>query len=1107
MKKTINWLFMIFLLGISWTHAQENSISGTVTDQDNIPLPGVNILLEGTANGTQTDFDGNFSINGNEGQALIFSFIGQKSIRQLIGTSNTMNVQMEEDAEALEEVVVTAFGIKKEKRSVGYAVQEVDGKAITNSGASNVVDALAGKSSGVQVTRSSGSAGGGSRIVIRGATSMVGNNQALIIIDGVRSNNETLNAQGTGTAGTAQSNRLMDLNAEDIENISVLKGAAATAVYGTAGSGGVVLITTKKGTEGQKLQVNVSSQVAFDNISQTIALQDTYAQGRVIDGAPTWRGPETGESGSWGPRLSDLEYSTNINNYDAENGNQGSAFNSDGIYRWDNNGFLVARGQGNGTAANNYNKVNNEDFYRTGISLTNNVGISGSTGNLTYRFSVSNLSQEGIVPNEEYKRKTFNLGTTFKATDKLTFETAMNYTRSDYNRIQQGSNTSGLLLGLLRTPASFDNSNGLGTAARDNPLGYEFSDRSQRSYRGGGGYDNPYWVINNAPSDEEVHRFFGNFKANYAVNNWINFGFNAGVDMTGDKRKQSFEVGSSTNPSGRILLDDYLTRQSDVNLFVTGDGKLSEDFSFNYLLGANWFSFVRDRHNTVGVGLLFPGFMDISNTTTVSSFEDVNRYRSMGVFVNSQIGWKRMLYLNFSARQDYDSRLRDPAKDFSVGDIGFFYPSVSGSFIFTEVLPKNDILSFGKIRASWAQVGAPPPTAYSTSTSYEVNDTAGTGVNGSWGNGLVFPVGNVTTFEQDNLLGNADLKSELTTTKEYGIDLKFLKNRLTLDVAYFESEVNDAVLNASLAPSSGFTSKWVNAGIMTGDGWEVTLSGTPIMSEDFNWNTTLNWSKSETVVEQLAPGIERLFLAGFGTAGTYLVEGLPYGAIVGGAYLREEAGTATDTSLSIPGGEIIIDPNTGYQSIDNTQRVIGDPNPDFILGWNNSFTYKNFSLNFLLDWKQGGDIWNGTAWALSFFGRSELTAQTREETPFVLNGVLADGNGGFTPNNIPIVRDRSYWTSNVGGFGSVGEQFVEDGGWVRLRELSLSYNFSNKMFKNVPLIESAYITFTGRNLWLNAKYDGVDPETSLTGNGNGQGFDYFNNPGTKSYMFKVGFNF
>ncbi len=1087
-------LLLAFL--VQFTFAQEKTISGTVTDESG-PLPGVSVVIKSTGTGTETDFDGKYTIKANTDDVLRFSFVGMATKEVTVGTSNTIDVVLQAD-NVLEEVVVTAYGIKKEKRSVGYAIQEVKAEAITNSGASNVLDALSGKSSGVQITRSSGSAGGGSRILIRGATSMVGNNQALIIIDGVRSNNETLNAQA-GTAGTAQSNRLMDLNSDDIETISVLKGAAATAIYGTAGSGGVILISTKKGAKGQKLQVSVSSQVAFDEVSQLTQLQDTYAQGRLIGGVTYYRGSETGESGSWGPRLSDLEYSTDSNIYNATTpfGNFGNAFDADGNYRWDNNGFLVASGLGNGTPANNYNKLNSDDFFRTGVSLTNNISISGSNETITYRFSASDLKQEGIVPNESYKRKTFNLGATLKANDKLSFETAINYTRSDFDRIQQGSNTSGLLLGLYRTPASFDNSNGLGTAARDNATAYEFADRSQRNYRGGGGYDNPYWTINNAPATEEVHRVFGNFKTNYAINNWVNFGLNVGVDVTSDKRKQAFEVGSRTNPTGRIILDDFLTRQSDINLFVTGDGDLTDDFSFNYLVGVNYFSFVRDRLNEVGIGLLFPGFMDISNTTTVSGFEDINRYRSMGIFMNAQVGWKDMLYLNFSARQDYDSRLRDPAKEFKVSDISFFYPSISGSFVFTEVLPKNKILSFGKIRASWAQVGAPPPVAYSTSTSYEVGN-----IFGGWGNGITFPIGGITSFELDNLAGNPNLKSELTTTTEYGIDLRFFGNRITLDAAYFQSDIDDAILNASLPASTGFTSKWVNAGIMTSEGWEITVGGKPIVSENFSWNTTLNWSASETIVKTLAPGIERLFLAGFGTAGTYLVEGLPYGAIVGGAYLREQAGTASDTSLSIPGGAIVIDPVTGYQAVDNTQRVIGDPNPDFILGWNNSFTYKNLTLNFLLDWKKGGDIWNGTAWALSFFGRSQLTADTREETPIVLDGVFPNGS----PNNIPIVRDRSYWTSAVGGFGSVGEQFVDDGGWIRLRELSLSYNFSKDLFKNI-LIESAYITFTGRNLWIDTDYNGVDPETSLTGNGNGQGFDYFNMPGTKSYMFKVGFNF
>ena len=278
---------------------------------------------------------------------------------------------------------------------------------------------------------------------------MVGNNQALIVIDGVRSNNETLNAQGTGTAGTAQSNRLMDLNSEDIENISVLKGAAATAVYGTAGSGGVILITTKKGSKENKFSVNFSSQTAFDQISQLTRLQDTYAQGRVIGGVPTWRGPETGESGSWGPALADLEYSTNQSDYDAANGNSANAFDAEGNYRWDNNGFLVAKGTGNGNPANSYNSLNSDDFFRTGISTTHNIGISGSTENITYRVSASDLNQQGVVPNEQYKRKTFNLGATLQANDKLNFESAVNYTRSDYDRVQQGSNTSGLLLSFV----------------------------------------------------------------------------------------------------------------------------------------------------------------------------------------------------------------------------------------------------------------------------------------------------------------------------------------------------------------------------------------------------------------------------------------------------------------------------------------------------------------------------------------------------------------------------------------------------------------------------------------------------------------------------------
>ncbi|MEE9363221.1 MAG: SusC/RagA family TonB-linked outer membrane protein [Cellulophaga sp.] len=1091
-------LLLAFVVHLSF--AQEKTISGTVTDQDGLPLPGVNIIVQGTTNGTQTDFDGNYTINASTGQVLLFSYIGQKDTFKTVGTSNTIDVQMTEDAEALEEVVVTALGIKKSKKALGYAVQEVKSDEITRSGSSNVLDGIAGKSAGVQITRSSGSAGGGSRIVIRGVTSMVGNNQALIVIDGVRSNNETLNAQGS-TAGTAQSNRLMDLNAEDIESLTVLKGAAATSLYGTAGSTGVIVIVTKKGSKGSALSVNFTSQLAFDQISSTVNLQNTFGQGRVYGGIPSYRGPETGESGSWGPRVSDLEYSKDMNVYNNLPANQrrGNPFDSEGNYLYDNNGFLVLKGQGNGQSANTYN---DNDFFRTALSNTNSVSVSGGSEVATFRFSASSLNQEGIVPNEEYTRKTFNVGTTLQASESLSFGLTFNYTRSDYDRVQQGSNTSGLLLGLYRTPVTFDNSNGFAAKDAVNEVSaYELADGRQRNYRGGGGYDNPYWVINNAPGTEKVHRMFGSFKTNYSYNDWINLSLNVGVDVTSDTRKQVFEIGSRTEPNGSVTLDDFLTSQTDFNLLLTGQGDLSDDFNLNYLVGFNSFSFSRDRTNLKGQGLLFKGFTDTSNTSSLSGFESANKYRTIGLFSSVELAWRNIAYLTVTGRQDYDSRLLVPGTTFNSSDIGFFYPSISSSFIFTELLPKSDILSFGKFRASWAKVGAGPPRAYSTATAYVSN-----GPSGGWGDGITYPITGTTAFELSSTLGNNNLTPETTETIEFGVDLRFFNNKLTLDATYYENENKDAILSASLPSTTGYTSRWVNAGTMEGNGIEITLGAKPIVTENFSWNTQINWSKSETIVKELAPGIERLFLAGFGTAGTYLVKGNPYGAIVGGAYLRQETGTDSDTSLNIPGGPIVIDANTGYQAVDLKQRNIGDPNPDFIMGWNNTFVYKNLSLGFLLDWKEGGDIWNGTAWALSFFGRSELTAQTRVEKPTIIAGVVNDGNGNFSPNTKAVVRDRSYWTSAVGGFGSVGEQFVQDGGWIRLRELSLSYKFPSKLFENSK-IKGAFVTFIGRNLWIDTDYDGVDPETSLTGNGNGQGFDYFNNPSTKTFMFKFGLNF
>ncbi|MEL6865985.1 MAG: SusC/RagA family TonB-linked outer membrane protein, partial [Bacteroidota bacterium] len=1042
---------------------------------------GASILVKGTTTGTVTDLDGNYTLSVPDGeQTLVVSYTGYSTQEIAVGVSDIVNVNLVEGV-LLEAAVVTALGVQRDEKALGYAVQQVDGTDIQRSGATNPVDALVGKAAGIQVTRSSGSVGGGSRILIRGVTSMVGENQPLIVIDGVRTNNETLLSQAE-TAGTAASNRLMDLNPEDIESINVLKGAAATALYGTAGSTGVILITTKKGKQNDRFDVNFTSTLGFDNITQMIDLQDEFAQGRLdADNVPFYRDPSTGESGSWGPRLTDLEYSNDPNHPNAPGA---SAFDDRGVYKFDKNGFLVPSGTGDGVPANRYENV--EPFFQTGVSATNSLSISGGGQTASFRLSLSDHRATGVIPNEEYKRKTVRLSSSINPLENLTVSGAVNYTKSDYIRVQQGSNTSGLLLGMLRTPSSFDNANGFSQEdAVDEVSSYQFPDLAQRNYRGGGGYDNPYWTVNNALGFEDVNRTFGNVKVDYTVNNWLGFGLNIGYDITSDARKQEFEIGSRTNASGAVFLDEFKTKQFDNIFNVLGSGALNDDFSINYLAGVNVFSFDNNQTTVDGFGLVFNDFLDISNATSLTSEQDVTRFRTMGFFGQIEGSWRNTLYLTLSARQDYDSRLGDP-QDFDLSNTGFFYPSASLAFAFSELLNLNEsAFSFGKFRASFAQVGGPPPEAYSTRSVF-VSPAIGDG----WGDDVFFPISGQSGFDQSSLLGNPELTPELSTTIELGLDLRFYRGRLGLDATVYRTKTEDAILNASLTPSTGYTNVWLNSGEMTSRGIELTLNAIPVQTNGFTWNTQVNFTKSESIVDKLAPGIERLFLAGFNSAGTYLVEGNQYGAIFGGAYLREEAGTDADTDLNIPGGSVVINDDItsgeyGYQAVDPTQRAIGNPNPDFIIGWNNTMTYKRFTLNFLLDWREGGDLWNGTAWALSFFGKSQLTAETRVEAPTPIEGVLSDGS----PNNIPVTRDRNYWTSSLGGFGAVGEQFVQDGGWVRLRELGFSYRLpSNKVLKG------GTIGVSGRNLWFTTDYDGIDPETSLTGTGNGQGFDYFNMP-------------
>ena len=690
------YYLIALLLSVQMTIAQ-GTVTGNVTDDQGVPLPGATVVEVGTSNGTTTDFDGNYSITVGDDASLAVSFVGYQTSTVAVNGQDQINFSLSQ-ANELDEVVVTSLGIKREAKALGYSIQTVGSDDIANSGSNSALDALVGKAAGVQITRSAGSAGGGSRILIRGVTSMIGNNQPLIVIDGIITNNETLNS-GSSTAGTATSNRLMDLNNDDIESINILKGSAATALYGTAGAPGVIVITTKKGEEGE-MRVSYTHSTGVDWLSTTFNLQNEFAQGRNrsrSDRTPYWRSPGTGESSSYGPRISDLEYSTDPNHPEAPSA---SDFDGDGNYRWDKNGFLVTRGTGNGTPANNY-QDNYRGFFREAMQSLNNLSIQGGTEKATYAFSTSFLTNEGIVPNEEYGRKTFRLAGTIQASDKLKLATTFNFVRSDYQRIQQGSNTSGLLLGLYRTPISFDNANGFSPEdAVDNPSSYIFANGAQRNYRGGGGYDNPYWIVNNALRDETVNRVYGSFTADYNLNKWFNASLIIGADYTSDARKQNFEKGSRTRSTGFVSLTQYNSFLTDAILNISGGDAITDKINLNYLVSANAFDRTRTFLNSNGSNFAFQGFVNLANASNVAGGESFLRTTQMGFVGQVEMDWDSTIYLTLAARQDYDSRLGVPNTPFKASAYSFVYPAASVSFLLSELLPQSETLSFAKVRAS-----------------------------------------------------------------------------------------------------------------------------------------------------------------------------------------------------------------------------------------------------------------------------------------------------------------------------------------------------------------------------------------------------------------------
>ncbi|MBP7272461.1 MAG: SusC/RagA family TonB-linked outer membrane protein [Saprospiraceae bacterium] len=1064
----------------------QRTVVGQLTGDDGEPLIGASVLVKGTSIGTVTNLEGNYSINVPRGSdVLVYSYTGYNPQEITLGASNVVSISLTADTKVLDEVVVTALGISKSEKSLGYAVQQVDANEVRGSTETNMVQALAGKVAGLNVVGSTGTAGASSYATIRGANSINRDNQPLYVIDGVPIDNSQLYSSAdrsinAGLASVAYSNRAIDINPNEIESISVLKGAAATAVYGSLAGNGAIIITTKKGKgKDGRVAVDYSTSLTFSNISQVPALQHKYSQGvGGVYAAP----PTSTQAGSWGALIDTLRYANNA-----------------GSYLWNKNGSIVSMNDtlSSGRAVETYDQY---DFFRTGVSTANNLGFSYGADRFNTRFSLGYTKDNGIVPNNKFDRYNVGLNSEVRLWSKVTAGMNLQYINSGGTRIEQGSNTSGVMLGLLRTPPTFDNSNGIADAGDDlaaSEAAYVLGDGTgrPRSYRGAGNiYDNPYWTAARNPLRDRVNRIIGSLNLSWDILDGLNFTYRPGVDYYNDTRKQYFSRYSATASAGRIVHDRYNSSIFNQDAILSYTRKLTDDLGFQVRLGHRLYQNKLDRLFVQGDGFVTTGFNDLSNTLGLVSFETQSIGRRQAGYGILNLDYANWLYLEGTFTREQDLSL--PEKNNS-----FNYYSTSLGLVFSELLDLSDnqYFNYGKLRASYGLVGL-GTFAYSTKTVFEKTSFAD-----GWTEGIIFPLNGVSAFSDGDVLGNPDLKPERRASWEIGTDLRFWKNRISLDLSYYESLSKDIILSVPIAATSGYRSIILNAGEMSNKGVEAILGITPVQNKDFTWDITFNYAQNRNKVEKLADGVDQVFLGGFEGASTRAVKDYAYGTIFGFGFYKDANGNRVIGSDGFP----ILDPN---------EKAFSSAQPRFNLGIRNSFTFKGVTLSALLDIRKGGYMWNGTRSALYFFGTHQETADLRNTTTTFQgavaeydaegNVVLWDHDGNTTTPDVPktvgantqqVTLDENWLRlGNANGFnGSNTEDFIEKTDWVRLRDISLAYAFPKAWAKKVRLASLSF-SITGRNLFLSTPYKGVDPETNLLGANNAQGLDYFNMPNTKS---------
>lgn len=1081
--KKVFMIFSLLLLTVTFVMSQTVQISGTVTGQDDgLPIPGVSVSVKGTTLGTLTGPDGSYNlVVPQRSTTLVFSFVGMRTLEVAIEGRNRIDAVLTEDLVGLNEVVVTAMGISRERKSLGYAVQDISSNEIARAGNPNLGTGLSGKLAGVEVRQSSGMPGAPSTILIRGARSFSDNNQPLYVVDGmpIASNAD----YGQGVTGSYSSARSIDIDPNNIESIDVLKGQAAAALYGMGASNGVIIITTKSGKSTSKgvPTVNITSSYTMDKVAVLPDVQQTWAQGYYEDFYPAY-------SYSWGPKITNLpddpKYGGNTQ------GNQG---------KW----FDPYKGKWVSPVA--YNNARN--FFRKGGTWYNGVNISNSTALGNYIMGFSSTDQSAIVENSGMKRYTSNASGTVNLGDKWKAGFSGNFSDVKLRKIPSGNDS--WLFTVYGAPASFDL---MGTPySQEGALGQY----RQISYRRGAVGENPRWALNNNKFIERTRRFFGNTFLEYDPVSWLNVRYQIGVDSYATDNENVYEKGSAA--TGQVLpaggnyptparpvfdyiaptggrINNYGLNRSIFNslLNVTFNKDITDDLNLMVIVG-NEFSNSRSRRwEMTGTGFTVPGWQNMSNTTTQTADESKGWGRTVGTYGNLGLSYKSMLYLNGTGRYDVVSSMPHGARS-------FFYPSVSLGFVFTELpmLKDNKILPFGKIRGSVAQVGQ--AGTYNEKIYY----LGGAG-SGFLSDGIVYPLGGVSGFRPNSTLYDPNLKPQNTKNWEAGIELKFLDNRIGIDYTYSYQNATDQIFSVPMAGSTGYSSFVTNAGEMTAKAHELVFYVSPIRTSSFDWNINVNFTKIRNEVVSLAEGIESVGLVGFVSPYVAAFAGQTYPTIYGEMMARDKK------------GNILIDddPESDYYGMPMSggSGKIGDVSPDFIMAIINTFSYKWISLSAQFDWKKGGDIYSGTNRLMALYGSAAYTED--RSTPFQYKdmqnakgvGVLATTGavnnitrGG--PDDIYAYPD---FYNDV--MGNIDEMNVYENSYFKLREVALNITLPKKIVAPIKM-KGASVSLIGRNFLLWSTLPNVDPETSQ-GMGNGQmGFDYMSLPQTTSYGVTINLTF